>query len=70
MFGKTAGILDSPRADRTQRRRLHISHDVLSAAALDDKGFDEAARKLDTEPAKLKEVVEYETGVFIVSHNA
>ena len=28
---RPAGILDSPRADRTQRRRLHISHDVRSA---------------------------------------
>jgi len=42
---------------------------LFQPGALDDKAFDEAATELDTELAKLKEILERETGVFTVSPN-
>ena len=42
---------------------------LFQPGALDDKAFNEAATELDTELAKLKEILEQETGVFTVSPN-
>ncbi len=59
-FGKTPGILEGSGAGYPKRGWRYVPHTFFQPPVLDNAAFDSAAKKVEIELAKLKEILERE----------